>query len=390
MTKILGITRSYYLLADTRSRREAEALAMRGDQVDFIALAEPNHPPIEVINNVRVIRLPLSRYRGSSNLRYILSYFKFFIFASLKTCSLFLKNRYQVIHVHTMPDFIVFVALIPKLLGAKVILDMHETMPELYMSKFGLPENHFLIRLIKFQEKISFMFADKILCVHEPHKALLIKRGAQEKKITVVLNLPDPQIFGNRTSADSMDKQDDKLRIVYHGTVAERLGLDIALKAFHEVVQEFPDARFEIYGDGDFSKKVEELIQELGLEKNVYFSKKFFRLEEVLSFIRGATFGIIPNRKDSATEYMLPVKMLEYLYVGIPVIVPKLLTINYYFDENSMAFYTPGDYHQLAQVIIRLYLNKTERRKLIENSQKFLDRFSWDLMKQELFKVIDN
>ena len=48
---------------------------------------------------------------------------------------LHLKHAYDVIHVHNMPDFLVFSALFPKLLGAKVILEVQDVSPELMAAK---------------------------------------------------------------------------------------------------------------------------------------------------------------------------------------------------------------------------------------------------------------
>ena len=133
---------------DSRVRREAEALVQRGDTVDFICLEDENAENPEYHNGVRLIKISSKRYRGSDAKMYLTSYLYFFMAVTFKLAGLQLKNSYQVIQVHTMPDFMVFVAVLPKLMGAKVLLDVHDLMPELYQSKFGFSETHFLIRFI--------------------------------------------------------------------------------------------------------------------------------------------------------------------------------------------------------------------------------------------------
>ncbi len=376
-------------LTDARPRREAEALTGRGDIVDFIALSEPGRSRVEVVNGVRLLRVSQSRYRGASGVRYLASYIWFFCVVSVKVVFLFIRKRYGVIYVHTMPDFMVFVGLIPKMFGAKIVLDMHDMMPELYMSKFGAGEHHLLIRAVRFQERLSFEFADRVICVHEPHRHVLLGRGAAKEKLTALLNLPDPSVFGGNPCSQAIQATNG-LRLVYHGTVAKRLGLDIAVIAFQEVLKSIPDAHFDIYGDGDFSEHLEGLIQEHHLEDKVFFSKRFFHVDEIPSLIKGATMGIIANRRDTATEYMLPVKMLEYIYLHIPVVAPRLSTISHYFQDDAIAFYTPEDQHDLAQQIIDLYNDEAKRNRLLQNAQPFIDRFSWKSMKKDLFNVIDN
>lgn len=377
-------------LTDPRPRREAEALAERGDVVDFISLAEHGRPRMEIVNNVRLIRLSQVRYRGESGIRYLTGYLWFFLVAMFRVTVFYVQKNYDVIYVHTMPDFMVFVALIPKLFGATIVLNMHDTMPELYMSKFGMKEEQYLIRLIKIQEKISFSFADKIICVHEPHKQLLVRRGAKVDRLTVLMNVPDPRIFGERISITAKAPFDTPLRLIYHGTIARRLGLDTALYAFKEIILKYPDARFDIYGDGDFADQVMTLILNLELSQNVNFSRMFFDIGKIPALIRGATIGIIPNRRDPATEYMLPVKLLEYLYLGIPVVSPDLYVIRYYFDSTSVAFYKSDDAHDLAETVLKLFASPHTRQSLIDHAGHVLDAISWNVMKQELYKLIDN
>ena len=69
-----------------------------------------------------------------------------------------------------MPDLLVFTAVIPKIFGAKIILDIHDTMPELYKTKFRsiLANIAFFILLI--EEKFSAWFADQVIAVHIPQK----------------------------------------------------------------------------------------------------------------------------------------------------------------------------------------------------------------------------
>jgi glycosyltransferase involved in cell wall biosynthesis len=106
--------------------------------------------------------------------------------------------------------------------------------------------------------------------------------------------------------------------------------------------------------------------------------------------IQGASVGIIPNRRDAATDYMLPVKLLEYVHLGIPVIAPRLLAIQYYFGEDQVVYYEPGNVDELADSICRLYADPSKRAELARKSAEFAKRFSWDLLKAELFNVIDN
>jgi glycosyltransferase involved in cell wall biosynthesis len=386
MKKICMVAYTNYL-SDARPRREAEALTRRGDQVDFIALGEKDRPVFETVQGVRVFRVKQLRYRGGGGLSYGFAYLRFLCAATIKLLRMFRRERYDFIYIHTMPDLLVLVGLIPKLFGARVVLNIHDMMPELYMSKFGISEKHPLIRILSFQEQLSIRLADKVICVHDPHRDVLCKRGATFNKITVIPNVPDPLIF---RSVPSVSKTDDAFRIVYHGTIARRLGLDLGVRAFAKAAAQCPGARLEIFGDGDAGEALEEQIAATDLGDRIHFSRKLFRVESVAEMIQGASVGLIPNRRDVATEYMLPVKLLEYVHLGIPVIAPRLLAIQYYFKEDQVAYYEPGDVDELAECIRRLYANPVERAELARKSSEFAKRLRWEALKEELFRVIDD
>jgi glycosyltransferase involved in cell wall biosynthesis len=386
MKRICMVAYTNYL-SDARPRREAETLARRGDRVDFISLAEEGRPAIETVQGVRLFRVRQRRYRGGGILSYGLGYLRFLCAATVKLLRLFRRERYDIVYVHTMPDLLVLVGLIPKLFGARIVLNIHDMMPELYMSKFGISGKHPLIRLLAFQEQFSIRLADKVICVHDPHRDVLCKRGASRAKITVLPNVPDPLVFRGHSPAPRMESA---FRIVYHGTIARRLGLDLAVRAFAKAAGSCPGARFEIFGDGDAGDELEAQIKASGVEDRIDFSKKMFRVESIAQMIQGASVGLIPNRRDVATDYMLPVKLLEYVHLGIPVIAPRLLAIQYYFSEDQVAYYQPGDVDELAECICRLYADPEKRGELARKGAEFAKKFSWDTLKEELYKVVDD
>jgi glycosyltransferase involved in cell wall biosynthesis len=377
MKKICMVAYTNYL-NDARPRREAETLVRRGDHVDFIALGEKDRPSFEIVQGVNVFRVKQLRYRGGGFLKYGFSYFRFLCASTMKLLRLHLKQRYDVIYVHTMPDLLVLVAMIPKMFGARVILNIHDMMPEMYMSKFGLSEKHPLILILAKQEQFSIWLADKAICVHHPHRDVLVRRGTPPGKLTVLPNVPDPLVFRRENTSTPVV---DEFRIVYHGTIAKRLGLDLAVKAFQKAAAACPRARLEIYGDGDAGD---------GMGDRIYFSKKLFRVESIAEMIQGASLGLIPNRRDVATDYMLPVKLLEYVHLGIPVIAPRLKAIQYYFSEDQVAYYEPGDVDELASCICRIYADPEKRNELARNSASFAKEFHWDQLKEELYKVVDD
>jgi len=375
---------------DARPRRTAEALAARGDHVDFLSLEADDASGPELIGGVHVKPLSVGRYRGGAKGQYLKSYFKFWLKALVEVTRSHLRERYDVIYFHTMPDFIVFAGAVARLSGARVILDVHDMMPELYQSKFGIEATHPLVRVLKLQEKWSCRFADHVVCVHEPHRQLLESRGCVKNDISVLLNLPDPSVFDGHEEVVDEEEAIENPRLVYHGTVASRLGLDVAVRALVLVRKQFPGATFDIYGSGDAIDEVRAAVEETGQQDVVNVTGAFFPVEDIPKMLKGASLGVIPNRLDVATDMMLPVKLLEYLYLGIPVVAPGLKAIRHYFSEDAVAYYEPGDEVGMAEAIIQVLGDSKRRAVQRRQAKAFYSEHSWEYAKQRLFSAVDS
>src|SRR5580765_1394891 len=165
--------------ADPRPRRAAEALAAHGAQVDLICLRDGNGEAArETYGNINVTRVPLKRERGGK-LGYIRQYVAFVLTSFFYLTSRSLTRRYHLVHVHNMPDVLVFGAIVPKLLGAKIVLDLHDPMPELMRTIFKLPEDSFSVVVLKWLEKSSIRFSDLALTVNLACKRIYSSRSCR-------------------------------------------------------------------------------------------------------------------------------------------------------------------------------------------------------------------
>ena len=379
--RVLAIAYTNYS-SDPRVMREAEAIATRGDQIEVLCLRKPGEKKVEYVEGVLVRHLPIQRYRGNRPASYIASYLWFTIYAFFVITFLHLKNPYQIIHVHTMPDFLVFAAIVPRLLGAKVILDMHDFMPETFGTKFGA--GGLLWKLILITEKLSTRFAHHIITVHEPYVNLINSRGVPAEKITAILNLPDQRIFSPLPF-----NRNGKFTITYYGTIAERHGIDLFLKALARLKAESIPVHFLLIGEGDVLPEIKQLAEQLQIQDMLELIDRFVNVREIPRYIQRTHLGIIPYRYDAATRYMLPVKLLEYVFMDVPVVASGLDTIRSYFDEDMLRFVTPGDVEALAEAVADLYYSEDSRDQLVKNARRFTERYNWEKESQNLYNLYD-
>ena len=122
-------------------------LVQGGHRVDLICLREQGQPKKEKKFGCNVYRVNLQRSR-TSKLKYIQLYASFTVRAFFVLNWLYIKYRYDAVHAHNMPDFLVFTAIIPKLLGTKIILDLHDPSPEILMTIFKRANGNRLLKTI--------------------------------------------------------------------------------------------------------------------------------------------------------------------------------------------------------------------------------------------------
>src|ERR1700683_3944780 len=235
---------------DPRPRRSIDAFLAEGATVDLICLGNKNDAKGELPEGVKVFRVPLKHPRRGK-FEYAFRYGTFILISSLTFALRSLGRRYDLVYVHNMPDILVASSLIPKLMGAKVVLDLHDPMPELMMTIFRTPEDNRSVRMMKRLEKWSIGRTDLAVTVNVACKRIFSSRSCSAEKIAVVMNAPDGQIFPFREARLSVSPRQDGNRpfvIMYHGSIVERNGLDLALDALARVRETIPGAELRIFG----------------------------------------------------------------------------------------------------------------------------------------------
>jgi len=362
-----------YYESDPRVIREAEAAVDGGFDVDFLALRKPGTSKTEMVRGVRVIRLNQPKYRGGGHARYVLEYLQFFLRCFLRTSGLFFRRRYGAIHVNNMPDFLVFSTVVPRLFGVKVILDIHDPMPNTFASKFKGQENGFFYRLLLWQEKLSAAYCSRVITVHQPVKdGILVKHGLAPDSIDVIANFADDELFPLRQSFNI----DGNVRFVFHGTILERSGLPMLMAALSQVRNK--DRIFvTIIGEGDFSDRLKAMIQSLNLEQMVDFDNRTYPAHSIAERLEDCDVGLVPLEISSVTNYALPLKLLEYISLGLPVVTVRNAAISYYFSEEDCIFFEWNDPSSLSTALDHIAEHPEILIRYRERSVALRGRFSW-------------
>ncbi len=383
MNKSICMVVFSYYPADPRPRREAEALIDAGFSVDMICLRNRNESAQETVHGVTIYRMPLQKQRGGK-LRYLWEYFYFGLLALLKVSWLFLRKGYRIIHVHNMPDVLVFTALLPRLLGRKVVLDLHDPMPEVFIAKYEMADTHPVIKTLRVLEKFSIAFAHQVLTPNIAFEKLFVGRSCKANKVAVIMNSPDESIFTPQTPQPAQKK--DSFIVMYHGTIVERNGLDTAIYAIAQLKDKIPGLEFHVYGEGDFVQQFLQIKESLSLGDTVQYHG-FTPLEEIAAALKTIDIGVIPNKRSPFTEINMPTRIFECLRMGKPVIAPNTQGIRDYFSPQDLFFFEPGEVDDLAKVILQAYENPALRDTVLHNGLKICEAHWWINEKQALVKL---
>jgi glycosyltransferase involved in cell wall biosynthesis len=358
---------------DPRVVREARVALGEGYEVDVVATRQPGELSEEVVEGVRIIRLPVAHTIGGEASRLFSEYFAFSLLACTRLVGLAWKRRYTIVHVHNPPDFLVAAALIPRLLGSRVIFDIHDLSPDMFNMRFGGHRGARMADwLLRTLERWATRIADSVITVHEAYVRELVSRGVPPEKLTVVMNSVDedslPPHGGPREKG---------FRVVYHGTVTPAYGLELVVEAVAQVSSRVPDVRLEVYGTGDAVARARDRAATLGVAERVHFTDRYLPHAEVLERVGSADVGVIPNLPTRLNRFALSSKLFEYVALRVPVVSADLPTIREHFADDEVRFFRAGDGGALADALLDVASDGTAARARAERALQRYEAYRW-------------
>ena len=379
------ITHSFYE-SDNRVLRYAETLARRGDCVDVVALRRnPGTPQVETLNGVTVYRLQ-DRFGKTekSKLSFLGPVLKFLLASSAWLTRRHLRKHYDLIHVHNIPDFLVFAAWLPKLTGTGLLLDIHDIVPEFYASKFKTGFNSWGIKALRLAERASASFADHVILANDLWLEKYVNRSATAGKCTVFINNVDSELFRAR----SRIRNDGRLIILFPGGLQWHQGIDIAIQAMPAVLERLPNAQFHIYGDGNMKDELISLRDQLGLAESVHFFNPL-PVSQIAEIMSQADLGVVPKRANSFGNEAYSTKIMEFMSLKVPVVASSTKIERFYFDDTLVRFFESGNAESLGNAIVEVLQNDEMRQKMVDKALEYATRHSWQRRQNAYLDLVD-
>jgi glycosyltransferase involved in cell wall biosynthesis len=297
-----------------------------------------------------------------------------------------LRKPYQLVHVHSVPDFLVLAALPLRLMGVPVILDIHDILPEFYGSKFNVGHDSFMFRALVIVERWSAKIASHVIIANQIWYDRIVKRSVAKEKCSVMCNYPDPNIFYLRPKS----KGNGRFLLMYPGSLNWHQGVDVAVRAFAQVSRKIETAEFHIYGEGPTRPTLEKLVEELGLQGKVRV-QNYQPIREIAALMATADLAIVPKRASSSFgNEAASTKVQEFMAVGVPVVVSRTKIDSFYFDESMVRFFESENVDALADAIVELYAHPEQRLKLVEGANRHIQQNNWDVKQHQYLSMVDS
>jgi len=370
-----------FLDADSRVLRYVEFLVEKGYEVDVIALRNSGEDPVDRRNGITTFRIRERRSNEKGILDYVFNLLMFFLKGTFVLLSRYRKVRHKIVHVHNLPDFLVFMGALPKWGGARLILDIHDILPEYFCQKFGKDLRSFPAKVLFILEKVSARFADHVIVANDLwREKILLRCGLSPEKCTSLLNYPDMKFFRSPPSHGGKNG----FRMIYPGTISHHHGVDIAIHALNLLAQEIPNIRFDIYATPSSNLEHVQRIKALVEEKNlvdrvtIHDPLPLMLLGEIFA---NADVGVIPKRGGMFAGEAFSTKMLEFMAAGVPVVASRTKIDEHYFDDTMVSYFEPGNPTDMAERIREIYRNPAEARKKAGKCSEFVSRNNWDTRK---------
>lgn len=347
--------------------KEAKTLLKAGYDVSIIA----QHAKNEIIEGIKIIALPKSKNR-----------FQRIIFSPFRIIRLALKEKVDIYHFHD-PELIPM-GLISKLLHKKVIYDVHEDVSEQILSKDYIP--NFIKKIVSVLfglfEKSSSKKFDYIITVTNEIKNKFIKYN---KNTIVVSNYTSFRFVENFKNKVIDLKQTNNVKIIFTGSIYNERGILEGLEAIN-LLRDL-SIKFILYGyisNNNFLKKLKkiDIFDSLEYGGVLPYVDIFKKLQEV-------DIGYICDYPLKRHMESLPVKMFEYMSVGLPIVASNFPNWRNIIEGDQCGLLVdPLVPKEIANAIKYLTLNPKVRKEMGENGRRaILEKYNWENEGKKLINI---
>lgn len=387
--RVLIIVQNLPVPFDRRVWLECQALIGAGYDVSVVCPKGPDDPSFDVVDGVAIYK-----YRpyapGGSKIGFVIEYIYSFLATAWLVRRARRRGKFQVLQACNPPDIFWPIArVLRRIDGCRFVFDHHDLCPELYESRFpgGATSPYKGLRAL---ELATHRAADHVISTNDSYRQVAITRsGKSPEDVTVVRTGPDPERL-RRGTADESCRRGRRFLVAYIGVMGPQDGVDIVVRAAHEVVNTLgrTDIAFTLIGDGDSYDEVVALRDEFGLDGHVEFTGRVPD-ETVARVMSTADVGLSPDPKNPLNDVSTMNKTMEYMAFELPVVAFDLAETRVSAGDAAV-YVEPNDVEKYARAIVDLIDDVPRRRRMASVGRERVERvLAWKHQKKAYLEVYD-
>ena len=295
------------------------------------------------------------------------------------------RHRFKLIHLCNPPDLLFLVAAPYRLMGVKVLYDVHDVWPEMFEAKFG--KRGLFYWLVRLAERCTFACADVVSATNESVREIAIQRGGKTPdKVYVVRTAP--KIAALEGPVDPALRKGKQFLVGYVGVMGDADGVHYLLEAAAHWVYRMGrrDTQFLLMGSGPEHARLVEQRDRLGLADYVDLPGRVSN-EFLFTALRTMDVGVSCDPMNPYNDHCTMNKVLEYMVFSKAQVMFDLKEgrasageAALYVGENSAV--------RLAEATARLLDDPEARARMGRiGSERIRDQLGWERSVAQLLRA---
>lgn len=332
-----------------------ESLALRDAGYEVVVICPQMHGQVaaeETLEGIHIFRHPLST-EAKGFWGFFVEYASAIWGETRLAWKVWRRFRFKVVHICNPPDLLFLTALPFKLLGVRVIYDVHDLWPEMFEAKFN--GRGLFYWAVRAAERLTYATADVVLTTNDTVRNVALGRGRKRPERVFMVRTA-PKIPKGDFSADPSLKKGRAYLVGYVGVMGSADGVHHLLEAADHLVKSLgrKDIQFLLMGTGPEYDRLVALRDQLGLQAYVDLPG-WMTGEGLFRALQTIDLGVSCDPKNGYNDACTMNKVLEYMAFGKPQVMFDLV--------ESRASAADAGY----------YVKEISARSLAEGIQRLVD-----------------
>ena len=260
------------------------------------------------------------------------------------------------------------------------ILDVRDLWPESIRDLAPMTSGSAMVRILGAMSRFLYHKADRIIVTSQAAKhALIGGRKAEPEKTIVIPNGVEIENFypmGNGDAASRRVGPGGKLLVSFIGTIGLAQDMDVVIRSASRLESSGEPVHFLVVGEGPMKAQAMNTVATLGLSNITFLEAQ--KREDIPALIQASDICLVTLRKAEVNDAVIPVRMLEFMSCGRPVVISAGVEAGRIINEAGAGMVIQqGSDSALAAAVVRLGRDAGLRRKMGANGRQYVvDNFS--------------